>query len=186
MLRVVQGLQQARPNCFSRRSQPLPVPCYRKTVRFQARRSASMVAANDDVVDVVPHAAKAWEFFRSIGAPKYHVAPMVDQVVHQSTQRSQTTIMKSELLCGSTSFAEMTCCGGLCLQTALCSLSCPSDYSVESMGPQPPTLPCCIAGSFSRDLPTEKSTSLPVLRTGTAKLHSLFWCEGSIRMQVCE
>lgn len=28
----------------------------------------------------VPHAARAWEFFRGIGSPKYHVAPMVDQV----------------------------------------------------------------------------------------------------------
>lgn len=28
----------------------------------------------------VPHAAKAWEFFRRMGSPKYHVAPMVDQV----------------------------------------------------------------------------------------------------------
>ena len=28
----------------------------------------------------VPHAKAAWEFFRSIGSPKYHVAPMVDQV----------------------------------------------------------------------------------------------------------
>lgn len=26
------------------------------------------------------HAARAWQFFRSIGSPKYHVAPMVDQV----------------------------------------------------------------------------------------------------------
>lgn len=28
----------------------------------------------------VPHAEKAWEFFRAMGSPKYHVAPMVDQV----------------------------------------------------------------------------------------------------------
>ncbi|KAK9820395.1 hypothetical protein WJX72_009905 [[Myrmecia] bisecta] len=27
----------------------------------------------------VPHAQKAWEFFRSMGSPKLHVAPMVDQ-----------------------------------------------------------------------------------------------------------
>ncbi|KAG1661006.1 hypothetical protein FOA52_007171 [Chlamydomonas sp. UWO 241] len=27
----------------------------------------------------VPHAAAAWEFWRKMGAPKYHVAPMVDQ-----------------------------------------------------------------------------------------------------------
>lgn len=26
------------------------------------------------------HAAAAWEFWRSIGCPKFHVAPMVDQV----------------------------------------------------------------------------------------------------------
>ena len=28
----------------------------------------------------VPHAARAWEWFRSMGSPRYHVAPMVDQV----------------------------------------------------------------------------------------------------------
>jgi len=28
---------------------------------------------------VVPHAARAWEFFKRIGSPKCHVAPMVDQ-----------------------------------------------------------------------------------------------------------
>lgn len=28
---------------------------------------------------VVPHAAKAWEFFERIGRPKFTVAPMVDQ-----------------------------------------------------------------------------------------------------------
>ena len=33
---------------------------------------------------LVPHAAKAWEFFRSIGSPKFHVAPMVDQVSNVS------------------------------------------------------------------------------------------------------
>jgi hypothetical protein len=28
----------------------------------------------------VPHAERAWSFFKSIGSPQYHVAPMVDQV----------------------------------------------------------------------------------------------------------
>ena len=39
-----------------------------------------MVAASSSPGDDVPHASKAWDFFRSIGSPKYHVAPMVDQV----------------------------------------------------------------------------------------------------------
>jgi hypothetical protein len=30
------------------------------------------------------HRAKAWEFFRSIGSPKLHVAPMVDQVSNKA------------------------------------------------------------------------------------------------------
>lgn len=39
-----------------------------------------MVAAAVNDAEAVPQASKAWEFFRSIGSPKYHVAPMVDQV----------------------------------------------------------------------------------------------------------
>jgi hypothetical protein len=38
--------------------------------------SAPAVSPAEDV----PHAARAWEFFRSMGSPKFHVAPMVDQV----------------------------------------------------------------------------------------------------------
>ncbi|KAK3236500.1 hypothetical protein CYMTET_53364 [Cymbomonas tetramitiformis] len=34
---------------------------------------------NPAVTDLEAHAASAWEFFRSIGSPKFHVAPMVDQ-----------------------------------------------------------------------------------------------------------
>ena len=30
--------------------------------------------------DLDAHVAQAWEWWNSIGAPKYHVAPMVDQV----------------------------------------------------------------------------------------------------------
>ena len=30
--------------------------------------------------DMDAHVAQAWEWWNSIGAPKYHVAPMVDQV----------------------------------------------------------------------------------------------------------
>ena len=30
--------------------------------------------------DLDSHVAQAWEWWQSIGAPKYHVAPMVDQV----------------------------------------------------------------------------------------------------------
>ncbi len=39
-------------------------------------------AVNPQTADqqTVPHKEKAWEFFRSMGSPKFHVAPMVDQV----------------------------------------------------------------------------------------------------------
>ena len=43
---------------------------------------------------VVAHAAAAWEWFRGIGAPKLHVAPMVDQVgVHRLYQDSHACII---------------------------------------------------------------------------------------------
>lgn len=42
-----------------------------------------------DTKMVVPHAAKAWEFFRKWGSPKYHVAPMVDQVLLSSNTSGQ-------------------------------------------------------------------------------------------------
>ncbi|KAG2494549.1 hypothetical protein HYH03_007316 [Edaphochlamys debaryana] len=40
---------------------------------------AAACCAGAEAPQRVPHAEKAWEWFRSIGAPKYHVAPMVDQ-----------------------------------------------------------------------------------------------------------
>ena len=36
--------------------------------------------ARVDCAEAEQHAERAWAFFRSIGSPKYHVAPMVDQV----------------------------------------------------------------------------------------------------------
>jgi hypothetical protein len=42
-----------------------------------AAAMASVPAAGDDIV---PHAEKAWEHWRQLGSPRYHVAPMVDQV----------------------------------------------------------------------------------------------------------
>ena len=33
--------------------------------------------------DLDAHVAQAWEWWNSIGAPKYHVAPMVDQVIRE-------------------------------------------------------------------------------------------------------
>ena len=36
--------------------------------------------ARVDCTEAEQHAERAWAFFRSIGSPKYHVAPMVDQV----------------------------------------------------------------------------------------------------------
>ncbi|GFR46466.1 hypothetical protein Agub_g8042, partial [Astrephomene gubernaculifera] len=41
--------------------------------------AATSCAAASAAPHRVPHADKAWEWFRSIGSPKYHVAPMVDQ-----------------------------------------------------------------------------------------------------------
>ena len=51
-----------------------------------------MVATADRDDDVVPHAKQAWEFFRSIGSPKYHVAPMVDQVAPNIHEDANNTL----------------------------------------------------------------------------------------------
>lgn len=41
------------------------------------------VAAGPPYVDQIAldaHVARSWEYFRSLGSPRWHVAPMVDQV----------------------------------------------------------------------------------------------------------
>ena len=46
-----------------------------------ARAPSTMTVASSAVTDAeVPHAASAWEHWRKLGAPRFHVAPMVDQV----------------------------------------------------------------------------------------------------------
>lgn len=47
------------------------------TIRGTAAMASTPATAGDDVV---PHAERAWEYWRKLGSPKYHVAPMVDQV----------------------------------------------------------------------------------------------------------
>jgi hypothetical protein len=41
---------------------------------------AECIASLASGKQVVAHAEQAWAFFKSLGSPKYHVAPMVDQV----------------------------------------------------------------------------------------------------------
>ena len=46
----------------------------------QARSMVSVVAAEVGPQSLEAHRKRSWEFFRSIGSPALHVAPMVDQV----------------------------------------------------------------------------------------------------------
>lgn len=43
-----------------------------------------------------PHAEQAWAWFRSIGAPKLHVAPMVDQVRWLPAAPWSTPMLRSD------------------------------------------------------------------------------------------
>ena len=74
-----------------------------KAVRTKHRKprvtASSATGVGMPAVDTqytVPHAKAAWEFFRSLGSPKYHVAPMVDQVL------SLPSVLASETLPDST------------------------------------------------------------------------------------
>lgn len=62
-----------------------------KTVYLNSRNRPVSTAVHEHVATSVPttsmtlsatdlHTQQAWEFWRKIGSPKYHVAPMVDQV----------------------------------------------------------------------------------------------------------
>jgi hypothetical protein len=61
----------------------VPHGLIRLIASLQASYSTSAmpkVELYEPLVDLDEHAAKAWEFFRGMGSPKFHVAPMVDQV----------------------------------------------------------------------------------------------------------
>lgn len=63
---------------------------------------SSTAAAADDASSTSPgppyttpealdaHVERSWAYFRSLGSPKWHVAPMVDQVQNSSLQHSST------------------------------------------------------------------------------------------------
>lgn len=71
-------------------SETVGIPCTRGFLGRRALRhfvcmatSVSQVQPSQTTMEhpsPAPQAEKAWAFFRSIGSPKYHVAPMVDQV----------------------------------------------------------------------------------------------------------
>ena len=76
---IAQQIRLAYTRAFSGTSSSCRPPRRGAFCRLKLIRPVMVAtAARDD--DLVAHAKKAWEFFRSIGSPKYHVAPMVDQV----------------------------------------------------------------------------------------------------------
>lgn len=86
---IAQEIRLVYTRAFSGTSSSCCTP--RRSVYGQLKLARSLMvatAAKDD--DIVPHANQAWEFFRSIGSPKYHVAPMVDQVAPHYHKDSST------------------------------------------------------------------------------------------------
>ena len=90
---------------------------------------------------LVPHAAKAWEFFRSIGSPKFHVAPMVDQV---------------SLLARSCMAAPRGSAWPLVSAYMMLSPARQTDTSFQSVLAHPP-LSCTVRAALPAAVPAERS-----------------------------
>lgn len=121
------------------------------------------------------HSERAWAYWRSLGAPKYHVAPMVDQV-HPSPPT--LTLL---LLYGCTTGVASACVwqprapvnGALerlpIAARACCSRSCRSACCVGRTAQRRPTRRCFTPVSSQRWTSTGRSTSPAAQRrTGAA------------------
>lgn len=69
-------LQAARAGLLEPAHQPAPMA----QTDSGAIPAPAQPVEGGSMTGAVPHAEKAWAWWRSIGAPKFHVAPMVDQV----------------------------------------------------------------------------------------------------------
>ena len=129
-----------------------PVRCMGE-VALQSPRTSAPADSTPSVSGRSEAAEKAWEWFRSIGSPQFHVAPMVDQVRVCSGAKLKSGTVAHDIL--------TLCCDG-------CSQSYPSGCYAEGMDRLQLTHPCFIAASSQRIQSTVQTTSQPVLRTGAA------------------
>lgn len=99
------------------------------------------VAAEPGPGSLEEHRNRSWEFFRSIGAPRLHVTPMVDQVSGCMTRCNESHFDKSCML---------HCHQPLLVTTLSRSQSWRSGCCAERTVPLPPTLRCFTLESFRR------------------------------------
>jgi hypothetical protein len=85
--------------------------------------AAELLATISAAADVESHAERSWAYFRSLGSPKWHVAPMVDQVgaaKQQGRHRRPQLLPRRLGLGGVTAGVESLFAVGVC---SACSIS---------------------------------------------------------------
>lgn len=123
--------------------------------------SVAMSGRRDDTQpSVSAHAERAWDFFRKIGSPKYHVAPMVDQVLKPSEKLAHFKVVPRNLGTSPVMGVDSL------LLAFTCSRSYPSGCSAVTTVRQRLTHRCCTVAYSWRRLRTGLSTSRPVRLTG--------------------
>ncbi len=80
---------------FSRR----PERAVRSMAAASSAAPAPMDAAEPGPGTLEEHRRKSWEFFRSLGSPELHVAPMVDQARHSCCGCTPAGQAEAEALC---------------------------------------------------------------------------------------